>query len=66
MNAIEDETLSREANKGLIVFLYAEGKRHALDIDHIQNCIDMIREKLELSDKEMEELEKVSEKYVRF
>ena len=66
MTAIEDETLSREANKGLIVFLYAEGKRHALDIDHIQKCIDVIREKLGLSDKEIEELEKASERYVRF
>ena len=66
MNAIEDETLSREANKGLIVFLYAEGKRHVLDIDHIQKCIDVIRVKLGLSDKEIEELEEASKRYVRF
>ena len=66
MNAIEDETLSREANKGLIIFLYAEGKRHALDIDHIVQCIAVIRTNLGLTDKEMEELEEESEKYVRF
>lgn len=66
MNAIEDETLSKEANKGLVVFLFAELKRHNLDVEHIRKCIDVIREKLELTNEEMVELEKESEKYVRF
>jgi hypothetical protein len=66
MNAIDDDTLSHETVRGLIIFLFSEYKRHSDDMDMIRKMIEKLRVREHFTEMEMDELEYVAEKYREF
>ena len=66
MNAMEDNTLTRDQLMGFYMFLVSEKYRHANDISRIVDMLIELEDRLSLTDAELLMLRENAKKYVMF